>query len=375
MPVTVHHVDTPAALAEAAARLRDQPVIGVDTESDSMHCYFEKVCFIQVAAGDDAWIIDTIRLRELGPLQDVFESPDGLKVLHGADYDVLCLSRDFDVRFGRIFDTMLASQFLGRESLGLAALCREHFDVELDKSMTRHNWALRPLDPRYVDYLVDDVIYLGRLHAILAADVDAAGLRDELELELERLRHLRWSAKSFDEEDWRRIKGARAVDREGQPALKALWLLRDKLARDRDLPPFKIMNNQTLIELAMARPRTVQQLGNGRFAQRYGRQVIGALEAARCGDVAVARPPRRDEESVQRALLGDALRKWRSAKAQEIQRPSIVVLPKHVMEEIVERRPTTLEELAHIPWIGPHRIDRWGEELLDVVAAASEQKR
>ncbi len=369
----MHYIDNPKDLASAAAKIAQADEIGVDTESDSMHCYFEKVCFIQVKAAGEIYIVDTIRLRNIEPLVEVFNDSSSLKILHGADYDVSCLARDFGVQFGRLYDTMLAAQYLDRPSLGLAALCQEHFDVEMDKSLTRYNWALRPLADKYLEYIAADVRFLSELRVILQTEIEAADLAPELENEFEKLRHTPYVERPFDPESYRRIKGSQGLDPLSLAVLKSLVGTRDELARRRDLPPFKVMNNKTLLDLAQNKPESLGDLdGKGprsRFSQRYGAPVIEAVRRALDGEVVVTASRRKkgDGGGAVRFAVTEALRKWRQAKAQELKQPSTVILPKHVMMAIAETQPRSRQELEQIEFFGERRLQRFGPEILGVV--------
>ena len=98
-------VDTQEKLVELADQLSKAPVIGVDTESDSFHHYQEKVCLIQFSDLENDFILDPLQVDDMSPLAPIFANPDIVKVLHGADYDVVCLRRDFGFVFKNLFDT------------------------------------------------------------------------------------------------------------------------------------------------------------------------------------------------------------------------------------------------------------------------------
>ncbi|MEZ6196316.1 MAG: HRDC domain-containing protein [Planctomycetota bacterium] len=368
MTERIHHVETPEALHELARSLEGAPLIGVDTESDSLHCYFEKVCYLQIECEGEIFLVDTIRLRDLAPLRPVFADPETLKILHGADYDVLCLSRDFDLRFDGLFDTMVAAQFVGRTSLGLAALCEEFFGVRMDKSLTRHNWALRPLEEKYLEYMAADVRHLADLEEILDRELEEADLLEEYEAECDWLTTQVWVDRPFDDEGWRRIKGARDLPPASRPALKALFLLRDRIARQRDLPAYKVMNNEFLLAVARDLPRTARELGRDRrwakTVARHGADILEALRAARDGEIEIPRraPPEPDAE--EKRELAEELRRWRAKAAKRENLASVVVMPKHAMVDIVERRPRTRDELAAIPYITGRRVEKYGDEIL-----------
>src|SRR2546426_6206786 len=105
-------VDRADDLVAAVERVRGAHVVAVDTEADSMHSFFEKVCLVQLATdAGEAFIVDPLALEGgLADLAGVFTDPECVKVFHGADFDVMSLRRDFAFDIRGIFDTLLAGQ-------------------------------------------------------------------------------------------------------------------------------------------------------------------------------------------------------------------------------------------------------------------------
>ncbi len=369
------YIETPRDLERAAACIEGVRCLAVDTESNSMHAYPEQVCFVQIRADDDVFIIDTIKLRDLSPLQPYFGDASVEKVLHGADYDVVCLARDFGLRFSGLFDTMLAAQFLGMERLGLAALCSQYFGVELDKSLTRHDWGRRPIDPPYIQYMCEDVLYLEELREILEAQVRAAGIVEELSLEFRRVETLEWSPKGFDPDGWRRIKGARDLDEKGRGVMAQLFRLREELALERGVPPYRILRNEVMLSLARNRRARGGDLNGFKrlkrgFLDRYEKRLLEALSRARDAEPVSAMGPRKKERrSRAEARREEALRRWRKEEAERRGVMTMVVLPNHVLLELVADPPDSLEALKRFPYLGESRRMRYGLEILDVLRA------
>src|SRR5512146_2270683 len=169
-PVLVSERGALEALAEGVAR---EPVVALDTESNSFHVYRERVCLLQLSTPGEDWVVDplAVDVRPVGELLC-----DGREmVLHGADYDVRCLRREFGWRFPRLFDTMAASRRLGHAGLGLSAVVEAHFGVKLSKAFQRSDWGRRPLTPEQLAYAALDTHFLLPLHARLAAELEARG--------------------------------------------------------------------------------------------------------------------------------------------------------------------------------------------------------
>ena len=96
-------------------------------------------------------------------------------MLHGADYDVRCLKRDFGWSLPNLFDTMVAARRLGVVGLGLSALVEARFGVRLSKAHQRSDWGRRPLTPDQLAYAALDTHFLLRLRGLLLGELEAKG--------------------------------------------------------------------------------------------------------------------------------------------------------------------------------------------------------
>jgi ribonuclease D len=264
-------------------QLAAEPVVALDTESNSFHVYRERVCLLQITTGAGDFVVDPLAV-DVRPLGAVL--CDGREtVLHGADYDVRCLKREYGWRLPRLFDTMAAARRLGRAGLGLSALVESHFGVRLSKTFQRSDWGHRPLTREQIAYASLDTRYLLPLHALLVRELEQRGALAEARREFDRIASVEPRERVFDRGAWRRLKGARDLDPAGRTVLEALWIAREERARQLDRPPFKVLAEQTMIEIARRRPR------DGELARipgvtpsvlrRLGEDIRAAVEAAR----------------------------------------------------------------------------------------------
>jgi ribonuclease D len=252
-------VATPAAVEALAAALRAEPLVALDTESNSFHAFKEQVCLIQISVPGQDWIVDPLATG-VAPLGEVL--CDGREtVLHGADYDVRCLKRDFGWALPNLFDTMVASRRLGVVGLGLSALVEARFGVRLSKAHQRSDWGRRPLSAEQLAYAALDTHYLLRLREVLVGELEAKGLAAEARAEFKRIAAARPHERVFDPEGWRRLKGARALDEPARRVLRALWIAREQRAEALGRPPFKVLGEQAMLEIAVRRPDGAEALG------------------------------------------------------------------------------------------------------------------
>jgi ribonuclease D len=254
-PVLVHDA---AGLEALAARLAGEPAIALDTESNSFHVYRERVCLIQISTRSDDWLVDPLAV-DPRPLGRVLAAVPDL-VLHGADYDVRCLKREYGLSLPGLFDTMVAARRLGRAELGLSALVEHHFGVRLAKAYQRSDWGKRPLAAEQMSYAALDTHFLLPLYDLLANELRERGLAEEARKEFQRVAAVEPRPKIFDPEGWRRMRGAQDLDPEGRAVLRALWIAREARASALDRPPFKVMPEQTMMEVARRRPHTEEEM-------------------------------------------------------------------------------------------------------------------
>lgn len=373
------YVDRPDDLASATGRIRGTRALAVDTEADSMHSFFEKVCLVQLATDrGDAFVVDPLALRGLDGLAETFADPSTVKVFHGADFDVMSLRRDFGFEFRGIFDTMLAGQLLGDEKLSLRDYVARFFGVTLEKAYTTCDWAKRPLDQRQLEYCYHDVAFLVELMDIQSKRLLEADLVEEAAIEFERLARREPAKKEFDPHGWFRIQGARDLDPVQQAFLAKLFSLRDCHARELDRPPFKVVGNDTMMRIAKVMPASADALRQVKgvssyCAGRMGRDILSAVAAAQEAGAPPPRPrnsrphdPARRLDMPAQKRLG-LLKDWRSAASGRTRVTTMAILPNYAMFEVARLRPHTIDQLAAIPGVGGKRATRWGREILDVL--------
>ena len=249
-PTSYHYVADEAALSGLAARIAGAGRVALDTEGDSLYHYYEKVCLLQASLDGDCYIVDPLSGLDLSRLLATLA--DTPLIFHGADYDLRLLRATFGFRPRRdVFDTMLAAQLLGCEQIGLAALVERHFDVALCKKGKKSDWSRRPLSAYQLQYASDDTRYLAVLADRLGAALGRLG-RTEWHLEsCEATVEATARDKSQAPDRAWRIKGLRGLGLRQLAFVRELWRWREREAQRADLPPFRILVNHQLVELAV----------------------------------------------------------------------------------------------------------------------------
>ena len=374
-------IRTARDLHALADRLAPGSALALDTESDSLHSYPEKVCLLQLAwnAGE-AFLIDPLEVRDLSPLAPLCADPGRIKVFHGASYDLASLKREFGLVFAGIFDTMIGAQLLGLPALGLDALLERYLGLPPTKSRQKDDWAERPLSSEQEEYAARDVRHLLALREQLQTDLVSRGRLAWVEEECEALASMPATTRVFDPEDYLRVKGARTLDRRGLATLRELYVAREAWARSSGRPPFKVLGSEVLIRLAADRPRSPEGLaGIPGVPRGLIRRQADALLAviARGAAVPEAELPwypkavkPRVPRPVQRRIA--ALSEWRAQAAGTIGIEPGILLPRRLIERLAEAHPRTRLALADIEGLRRWRIGAFGADLIRVLGPVDE---
>lgn len=366
-------IDTPRAFDEMLTALAEEPILALDTESDSLYRYFYKVCLIQISTPGNDYIVDPLRLTDLAPLGDLLADPAVEKIFHAAENDVLLLKRDFGFAFANVFDTMLAARILGWPQVGLAAVLKQHFDVTLDKRAQLTDWGHRPLSVAQLSYARLDTHYLFALCQRLTSELRTRRRWREAQEAFAALPQITYVEKPFDPDGFWRMRGARDLYPHELAVLRELYLWRDEQARRLDRPPFKVLGDSVLIRLTQQQPRRLTDLAlSPRQMEQCGRGILAALERGRTA--APPQPPARPhngngrpDPTVQARF--DRLRAWRTQRAEARAVDADVVLTNDTLLTVARAAPTSLEELSALEVMGPWKVQEYGPDLLHILAS------
>jgi len=370
-------VATPEALRHMIGTLVPASRVALDIEADSLYHYFEKVCLIQVSSDTETYVLDPLAVRDLSALGPIMADPAVEKVFHAANYDIFCLRRDYGFSFKNLFDTHIAAQLMGYEQLGLDVLLEKLLGITHSKRRQRDDWSRRPLAPEQLQYAAMDTHHLLQLRDLLEQQLRGKGRLSWAQEEFSALAELEAPEREFDPDGFRRIKGSKDLSLQQLAVLRALYLLRDRYAREMDVPPFKVMNNSVLMELVSHPPRSSREMFQRpgisfRVARRFAGEIHRAIERARAEDSsslalpvrASGRPPSKEA----RARL-EHLRLWRRAKADELQLHVGVVFPGTLLEALAAFPPADLVALEAIPGIRRWRVREFGDDVLRLLHA------
>ena len=376
-------VDTAEKLAACLEAIAASGRIGLDTESNGFHAYYEKVCLVQIATEGADWAVDPLALK-LDPLLPLLADPAREIILHAAEYDVLCMKRDYALTFGRIFDTHAAAKTLGIEKVGLHNLLADQLGVSLTVDEQRSDWGKRPLSAQQLQYAFADVQYLAPLRDKLHAELLAKHLMSEAQAEFALLTAKEPRAREFDAEGWQRMKAARTLDGRGRGVLRELFLFRDRRAREVNRPAFKVLSDLFMSEVARRLPKTEEELARVPGSSPQALKKIGApvLEAVRKGLEAepLAKPRPGPPQRWRKGGPGapppeveeryEKLRAWRKGRAEARKVEVQVIAPNAVLWAIARANPPDAAALAQVEGMDAFRLEQYGAEILAAIVDA-----
>ncbi len=341
-----HIIDTSEALASHLEKSRSgaaQPVCAIDTEADSLHRYRESLCLVQFADRDDCVLIDPLAIDGLSSLDSYLR--DAVVWMHGADYDMTMLKRQFGELPAVVYDTQIGARLLGARRYGLGDLVLHYFGVELSKSSQKADWGKRPLSPKMVEYALNDVRYLLEMGDQIVAGLRETGRYDWFEEScLAARRRVLERDDDAREESWR-IQGSGGFDPHVLACLRALWHWRDAEAKTWDRPSFMVAPNRTLIEwsldLAAGKKITLPRHYRNDRVKRFGEmlEALNALDRSEWPARAQGKRRKRDKNFDRRM---DELLKARDNIATELDLESSLFAPRSTLESIAanEVRPS-----------------------------------
>ena len=368
------YIDTSDGLEAFVHQSKKADVIALDIEGDSMFHYQEKVCLIQMAANGRTVVIDPLTVKDLTPIKPLLENADIPKVIHGADYDIRSIYRDFGITITNLFDTQLASMYMGWTETSLEAVVGRHFGVELNKKYQKKNWSRRPLPDEMVAYAASDVAYLIPLAHFLTQELKQLGRLQWVAEECHLLSGVR-PPMNNDGPMFLKFKGAGRLEPRQLAVLEALLQMRNAIARQKDRPLFKVISNAALKKIALAMPTSLKQLKAGaalsdRQYDMYAKAVMEAVRnARRMPKSQLPVYPRQRSPRVPRKVPArvKAIREWRDAKSEQLELNAALLFNRALIKAIAVENPATKADLAKVDGIHQWQVDAFGNDLLQVL--------
>ncbi len=372
--IPVETIVAAGALEQLCERIRRASRVAIDTEFHAERTYSPRLMVVQIAFDDSVAIVDPLAVAELEPLAEALTHTE--VVGHALSSDLKIFADRFDLVPSRVFDTQVAAAFLGYGmQISLMELVRDLRGVRLAKSQTVSDWATRPLSPRQIEYLVDDVAHLLPMQDALVERLREAGrlewVREECALlgEVERYR--------MDERRaYLRIPGAARMNRRELGVLRELVRFRDSTAKRRDVPPRYVIPDDVLAGLATLRPKRSEDLAQLRrfdagARRHYGEtilELVARVEALPESDL-----PERPKRPL--GTTRDTLASLMSIIVGEIARthgiaPGLLV-PRAALERVSRELPADADALVAALDLSPWRVELVAQPLQKLLSGGA----
>ncbi|HDL07792.1 MAG TPA: ribonuclease D [Desulfobacteraceae bacterium] len=371
-------IDTESELENIIDSLEKKKTIAFDLEADSMFHYKEKVCLVQLSTDNDVVVIDPLSSADLSLLKPIFFRHDIKKVFHGADYDIRCLYRDFAIEINNLFDTQLACRFLGTPETGLNNVIKKRFNINLDKKYQKKDWSKRPLPEKMIQYAASDTFYLLRLAGILEKELEKKGRIAWVLEECEILSRAR-PALSNNRPLYLSFKGAGRLRPKNLAALEALLQFRKKIAEKKDRPLFKVIGNNSVMNIAISLPDSLKRLTeikalSSRQICMYGKSIIELIEnTLKIAEKDLPVYPRNNtpvlNPQIQKRIKD--IKCWRKKKAEQLGICPGLLCNNQLINSIALKNPVETKDFESIKGMKKWQKSEFSNELIAVLKKAN----
>ncbi len=362
-PVWVH---TDELLNRMVEDIASQSRVAVDTESNSLHAFREQVCLLQFSTSRADYLVDPLVLKDLDVLAPIFSNPNIEKVFHAAEYDLICLRRDFGFSFVNLFDTMQAARVLGYPAVGLDKLLGDKFNIKMDKRHQKANWAERPLTKDQIHYARLDTHYLFDLRDVLESELRE---KERLDFALEDFRRaciLDENRSRSNGDSWERFAGRKDLSLRELTIVAQLCKWRDREAERLNRPPYKVVMDDVFVSLAKNPPEKKVDLSGAGLSEKqiklWGDMILGAVRRGEVAPLVERKQAERKNDAVLKRL--EKLKAWRKNVGVELHVESDIILPKPYLAILSENPPKNFNELLHLMKDSPSRVEKFGPQIL-----------
>jgi ribonuclease D len=368
------YIDSDKEFNQFYENIKEEKIIAVDLEADSMHHFKEKVCLIQIACSKSSCVVDPLEIKNFSKLKILMEDKNMKKVLHGSDFDIRSLDREYKIRVNNLFDTEIACKFLGHKERGLAALLKKYFNVDQDKKFQKKDWSQRPLPKEMISYSVVDVLYLIELTQILTQELREQNRLKWAKEEFERQTRVRYENNNGPYH-FMKFKGAGKMDRRTLAVLENLLIMRMKIAEKRDLPLFKVLGAGEIKGIAFKKPLTLKQLLKSsilskRQCNMYGDLCVTAVKnALKLDETDMPTYPKTKGlklRNIEHNRIKE-LKKMREKRGKELMMEQGFLINNVLITKIAIENPLAKEELESIELMRKWQIEALSDDIFEVL--------
>ncbi|NLH38557.1 MAG: hypothetical protein GX445_00635 [Elusimicrobia bacterium] len=360
-------VDDNDKLNEIIKYLSESRYIAIDTESDGLYSYEEKLCLLQIETGGRIFLIDPFFV-DISPLKQIFESESIEKILHSAYSDISMIKKNLDCSFKNIFDVMIASKYVFKKAVSLSNLVSKYFNEKLEKKYQKVNWGKRPFDENYLKYAGMDVFYLKKLRDMFYDELVRLNFYDEFKYSCESISKVEKRENLFSIDKYVSMAYTYSLDELEMNIFLKMIIEREGIAKRIDVPPFKIVTNELLIYIA----RHHREILSANDMKLYNRSISrnidwikDSIQSILNGEKLVHKnlcsASRPDDKYEIRLKL---LKKWRRDMALEKNILCELVVDIGLLKQLAKFDEIDLEKLKTLG-LDEKRLSTYGESLIN----------
>jgi len=362
-------ITTTEDLAALCSRLATHPYVTVDTEFLRETTFWPKLCVIQLASEDEAAAIDALAPGiDLAPFIELMRNEAVLKVFHAARQDVEIIWKMSGTTPRPLFDTQVAAMVCGfGDQVSYEQLAASLANARIDKSSRFTDWSRRPLSEAQIAYALADVTHLRTVYTKLAAKLAKTGRTAWLTEEIAFLTAVE-TYEQKPENAWLRLR-SRARKPRDLAILMELAAWREDEAQSRDVPRSRVLKDDTLIDIALSAPDSIEALGRlrtipqGYERSKTGQDVVTCVQRVLQRDVATYPKPERDRPSS-------------SAASAVVQLLKVLLQSISERHQVAAKMIATVDELetiandgeADTPALKGWRYELFGQQALELKA-------
>jgi ribonuclease D len=250
-------VENPKSLKQCCDELKKHSSLSIDLEfDDNRFTYGRNICLIQIQAEGTSWIVDVVKIPQPTEILDILNNASIQKIFNSCQSDVGLLQELYKCYPKNIDDTSLMFKLLleYEATPSLGKLIQEKLGVVLEKDEQTSDWTKRPLSQSQIKYAANDVIYLKDLYEKLKQELEDAGRWEWYLQEKKDLENLTYSNSDYIEKQINKYK----IHGKAMFIYKAYSKIVDEVAKTLNLPHYKVVNTQTLSDIAKNPPKYLE---------------------------------------------------------------------------------------------------------------------
>jgi len=257
--VDYESITTDKGLRDLCAQLSDAEIIAFDTEFVSEDTYRPELCLLQIASGEDFFIVDCAEVKDVDPFWQRIAEGQHRTVVHAGRQEVLFCLDAVDKPPVNLFDLQVAGGLVGLEyPAGYGSLVSRLLGQTLKKGETRTDWRKRPLSQRQLQYALSDIVHLEPMYRTLTEKLEELDRSHWLEDEM--IAWFNQVEESYRRERWQRVSGMSGLSARSRAVVREIWRWREAEASRRNSPPKRVLRDDLIVEIAKRRSPEVKQI-------------------------------------------------------------------------------------------------------------------